>query len=68
MADWKFIKNTQQRAIEILHHCATSHGFRASALAAGYPQIWARDSMITFLGAVASGEPALIAAGRASLE
>ncbi len=68
MSHWKFIKSTKQRAIEILHNCTTTHGFRASALAAGYPQIWARDSMITFLGAVASGEPALIAAGRASLE
>lgn len=68
MSDWKFIQTTRQRALEILHHCSTPNGFRASALAAGYPQIWARDSMITFLGAVASGDPALIAVGRASLE
>jgi len=37
-------------------------------MAAGYPQIWSRDSMITFLGAAATGDPELIAAGRASLE
>ena len=62
------VDDARQRATDILHRCATSHGFRASALAAGYPQIWARDSMIVFLGAAATGEPALIAAGKASLE
>ena len=62
------VDDARQRATDILHRCATPHGFRASALAAGYPQIWARDSMIVFLGAAATGEPALIAAGKASLE
>ena len=33
--------------------------------AENYAAIWARDSMITFLGAAASGDPTLIAAGRA---
>ena len=67
MAD-TLVDDARQRATDILHRCATPHGFRASALAAGYPQIWARDSMIVFLGAAATGEPALIAAGKASLE
>ncbi len=62
------VDEARQRALHILAHCATPHGFRASALAAGYPQIWARDSMVVFLGAAAAGEPALLAAGRASLE
>ena len=62
------IEQARERALEILHACAMPYGFRASALAAGYPQVWARDSVITFLGAVASGDAALIAAGRASLE
>jgi hypothetical protein len=62
------VDDARQRATDILHRCATPHGFRASALATGYPQIWARDSMIVFLGAAATGEPALIAAGKASLE
>lgn len=61
------IDEARQRAIEVLRVCVTPCGFRASALAAGYPQIWARDSMITFLGAVATGDPQLLAAGRASL-
>lgn len=56
------------RAQAILHECITPHGFRASALSAGYPQIWSRDSMITFLGAATLGDADLLAAGRASLE
>ncbi|MDM8518828.1 hypothetical protein QUF64_02180 [Anaerolineales bacterium HSG6] len=31
----------RRRALDILQNCVTPHGFRASALAAGYPQIWA---------------------------
>ncbi|MBS1251054.1 MAG: hypothetical protein MAG451_00083 [Anaerolineales bacterium] len=64
----KLIDEARQRAIDILCNCATPQGFRASGLSAGYPQIWARDSTITFLGAVASGDGELMAAGRASLE
>jgi len=62
------LEETRQRALEILSRCASPAGFRASSATAGYPQIWARDSMIVYLGAVASGEAALMAAGRASLE
>ena len=61
------LNEARQRALDILQHCATEHGFRASALAEGYPQIWARDAIITFLGAAATGDPTLIASGRASL-
>ncbi|MFZ2487371.1 MAG: glycoside hydrolase 100 family protein [Anaerolineae bacterium] len=62
------LEEARQRAMMIVRRCATPHGFRASALAAGYPQIWARDSMIVFLGAATTGDPDLLAAGRASLE
>ncbi len=62
------LSEARTRAQAVLHGCVTPRGFRASALAAGYPQVWARDSMITFLGAVASGDEQLIATGRASLE
>src|SRR5688572_1167149 len=55
------------KALEVLHRCATPYGFRASGLAAGYPQIWARDNGITGLGAFASGDPHLIATVRAGL-
>lgn len=34
----------------------------------GYPQVWARDSMITFLGAALGREPNTIASMRTSLE
>lgn len=62
------IESIKQRALGVLHHCITPSGFRASAMAAGYPQVWSRDSMITFLGASVTGDPQLLAAGRASLE
>jgi glycogen debranching enzyme len=64
----KLVDEARERALGILHRCVTPYGFRASAQQAGYPQIWGRDSMVTFLGAAASGDPELIAAGRASLE
>ena len=54
--------------MDVLMKCVTPCGFRASAEQAGYPQVWGRDSVVTFLGAAASGEGELIAAGRASLE
>lgn len=62
------IDEARQRATDVLHACTTPCGFRASAVAAGYPQIWARDSMIVFLGAVVTGDPLMLVAGRASLE
>ena len=39
------------QAIKILHLCSHPCGIKASAKVGGYPQIWARDSMITLLGA-----------------
>lgn len=62
------VDEARERAIEILHGCRTPYGFRASARPAGYPQVWARDSVLSFFGAVASGDPELIETGRASLE
>ncbi len=62
------ISEARQHALDVVRHCVTPHGFRASALAAGYPQIWSRDCIITFLGAAATGEADLIATGRACLE
>ena len=62
------LNQARQRALDVVWRCATVRGFRASGLAAGYPQIWARDNGVVFLGAVASGEAELIAAGRQALE
>lgn len=64
----KLITEARKHALEILHGCATPYGFRASADLAGYPQIWGRDSAVTLLGAIASGDADLIQTGRASLE
>ncbi len=64
----ELLNEARSHALDILHRCVTPHGFRASAQAAGYPQIWARDSMIVFLGAATTGDATLIAAARASLE
>lgn len=68
MQQHELLKEAQQRASAILHACVTPHGFRASGLAAGYPQVWARDNGVIFLGAAATGDPQLLAAGRAALE
>lgn len=68
MQQHKLLNEAQQRAQAILHACVTPHGFRASGLAAGYPQVWARDNGIIFLGAAATGDAQLIATGRAALE
>jgi hypothetical protein len=38
-------------AVSVLNLCATPHGMKASGAATGHHQIWARDSMITLLGA-----------------
>lgn len=62
------LNEARERALAVLQRCASPSGFRASGLAAGYPQIWTRDNGIILLGAAASGETELLVAGRASLE
>jgi len=62
------LEETRQRAAAVLRKCVTPYGFRASGASRGYPQIWARDSVITSLGAVLTGQPDLSAAFRASLD
>ncbi len=41
----------KEKAIEVLEYCAKKTGFYASGLPGGYEATWARDSMITSLGA-----------------
>ncbi len=62
------INQAREHAFAVLEKCVTERGFRASGLAAGYPQVWARDSAIMALGAVATGEPAFLNVVKASLE
>lgn len=44
------------KAVEVLEHCAKPTGFYASGLPGGYEATWARDSMITSLGASLAGD------------
>lgn len=39
------------KAVDVLEHCVKPIGFFASGLKGGYESLWARDSMITSLGA-----------------
>jgi glycogen debranching enzyme len=50
------------RAQDVLQQCISPIGIKASALESGYPQVWARDSMITMLGAVQLPGPEVQAA------
>jgi glycogen debranching enzyme len=56
------------KALDVLRRCVSLLGFKASALAGGYPQVWARDAPITALGALLTGDADLIACAKASLE
>src|SRR5258705_4599842 len=60
-------RQAHDKALDVLHRCVTPSGFRASGLAAGYPQVWARDNGIISLGAFVSGDQTLIATAKASL-
>lgn len=52
----KIIHLARQKAIEVLEHCARPNGFYASGLPGGYEAVWARDSMISSLGASLAGD------------
>jgi glycogen debranching enzyme len=62
------VHEAYEKAMEVLRRCATPLGFKASALAGGYPQVWARDAAITALGALVSEDGELVDCTRASLE
>jgi glycogen debranching enzyme len=47
----KLLEKAYQKARGVLKECVDPMGTKASALVSGYPQIWARDAMITMLGA-----------------
>jgi hypothetical protein len=68
MLQVKLLTAAHSKALNVLHSCVTPYGYRASGLAAGYPQVWARDSAVIFLGAAATGDEQLLTAGRAALE
>jgi len=47
----KMIEECYEKAKDVIRLCSTRHGLFASAGKHGYNEIWARDSMISFLGA-----------------
>jgi len=51
----KIIDQAHAKALEVLRACARPQGWFASGLKGGYEAVWARDSMITSLGAALSG-------------
>jgi len=56
------------RARDVLRSCITSLGLRASAGERGYPEVWARDAMISLLGICADGLEDLVPAICVSLD
>ena len=62
------LRTACEQALGVLRSCVAPAGFRASALQPGYPQIWARDSIVAGLGAVTSGDANLQQTFRLSLE
>ncbi len=63
----QLLQEAHEQAVAVLQRCATDKGFRASGLAAGYPQIWARDGAVIALGVAAVGQPDLVATIKAGL-
>ncbi|OGN82116.1 MAG: hypothetical protein A2X23_08675 [Chloroflexi bacterium GWC2_73_18] len=61
-------EETARRAVEVLRRCAGPRGFTASGTADGYPEVWARDAMVTLVGVCAARLEELLPAARASLE
>lgn len=58
-----------QKALDLLRRCSTPQGFLASAQpVSNYQRVWARDGVICGLAALLSGDAALIATFKATLE
>jgi hypothetical protein len=57
-----------ERAVNVLKLCSTSRGLKASGAPLGHHQVWARDSMITLLGARFVPDDEIQSALRASVE
>ncbi len=67
----KLIDEAYGRATNVLRKCSHKYGLKASALSeerGGYPQVWARDSMITLLGASFVNDKKIQKAIRASID
>lgn len=62
------IPEATRRSVDLLERAATRQGFVASPSFGHYSQIWARDTAISSLGALASGEDSLIEIAIASMQ
>ncbi len=56
------------KALEVMKACSTSNGLYASGGRGGYDAVWARDSMISCIGASAAKDPRIREVFRRSLE
>lgn len=61
------IVEAKRQALDVLRRCVHTLGVQASASSALYKKVWARDSMITLLGAVPFADAKLRRAFRQSL-
>ena len=64
----KLLDKAYEEAQKIIKECVDDIGIKASAEMTGYPQIWARDSMITLLGALFVQTPEIKTVCQKSLE
>jgi glycogen debranching enzyme len=64
----EIIQEAYERAGDVLQQCVTEVGIKASIDRAGYPLVYARDSMITAIGAALVGQGEFQKGYRSSLE
>ncbi len=63
----QIIEIVYRGAVDVLRSCSTEHGLKASALANGHREVWARDSMIAALGGTLINDEAVRTAMRDSV-
>ena len=62
------VESQRRRAVEVLRRCSRPAGLMASGGSLGHHQVWARDSMISLLGARLVEDPEIQGALLASLD
>ncbi|HEY5651796.1 MAG TPA: amylo-alpha-1,6-glucosidase, partial [Acidimicrobiia bacterium] len=62
------IEEAAERSMDLLRAASTKNGFVASLAFDHYSVIWARDGLISSLGALASGESALVETAAATID
>lgn len=62
------IEEAYKQSIQVVERCMHTIGAKASALSEGYNQVYARDSIITFLGASLVDNPAIQESFRVTLD